>query len=260
MITKTSKAYALIAIVPLLLVGFQGNALASHSSSYDGDEVDDALNSMESYVTINNKKIAKIDKSQAKADGISKKEIKIVSEFIKMQNKMINKIHDDPNAKLKMDDKEKEKFKKFFEKAKKGELKNRNEINLISWFDFLLPTVSAADVCGGSEQNPHPAATYSVTGSYATFQAGVAALPSTYHQVPSYASENSGYDYADWVTAYGCADGVFREQTIVYDLDNDGDWQHHNHHAPAEPNPEVLGYWWPVYWWSSYTSWWHDNF
>lgn len=261
MTNKTTKGYAILAIVPLLLAGFGGNAYAiPQSTSYSAEVVDDVLYELKPYVTVNDKKIAKLDVFKAMKNGISNGSIIIGFEFIKMQNKMIQDIHDNPDAKMKIDKKDIDKFKKFFEKAQKGELKKRNAIKFLSFLDFILPTVLAEDVCGGSEDNPHPKATYTVTGSYDTFQDGKAALSSGYSQVPGYASENSGYDFADWVTAYGCADGVFRDQTIIYDLDNDGDWQHHSHNNPSEPNPEVLGYYWPVYWWSGYTYWWHDNF
>ena len=41
MTTRTTKTYALFAIVPLLLAGFGGNSIASaQSTSYNADKVD----------------------------------------------------------------------------------------------------------------------------------------------------------------------------------------------------------------------------
>ena len=60
MTTKTTKTYALFAIVPLLLAGFGGSALAApQSTSYSADAVDDAFDALKPYVTVDDKQKSK---------------------------------------------------------------------------------------------------------------------------------------------------------------------------------------------------------
>jgi len=253
-VKNTTKAYALFAIVPLLLVGFGGNAFAvPQSNSYSASEVEYALEALTPYVTINDKKIAKIDVSEAKANGVSNEYLKIVQEYLKLQNKMIQDVHDDPTKKMKVSKEGKEKFTKFHEKVRKEGFKDKTVQT--SFLDSLLPLAYATHLC--NVDGPHSQPDVKYTGSYATVQAAINALPSSYHKVEEYASAFE-HDYADWVSAYFCADGVFRYQVSIVDQGNNGDYQHRESLAPGEPNPEVLDYWWPVYWWGFYVYEWHN--
>ena len=126
MTTKTTKAYALFAMVPLLLTGFGGSAFATpQSTSYSADAVDDAFDALKPYVTVNDKQIAKIDVSKAKTNGVSKEAIKIGQEYIRIQNKMIQDINDDPTKRMKISDEDNDKFKKYFDKVRHEGLKDR---------------------------------------------------------------------------------------------------------------------------------------
>ena len=238
MTTKTIKSYALFAMVPLLLAGFGGNAFAApESTSYSAEAVNDAFDAIKPYVTINDEKIASIDVREATKKGISNEDIKNSKEFLRMQNKMIQDIHDNPEAKMVISNEDQEKFSKFFDGVR------NNEVGDV--------TIASCNYNG-----PHDQPDVTTTGSYSSRTAAVDALSSGYNQVPAYASGNHPDDYADWVSAYGCADGIFRYQTIVFDAGSD--WQHSNQHSPGEPNPEVLAYGWPVWWWSGYVYTWHN--
>ena len=253
MTTKTTKAYALFAMVPLLLAGFGGNAFAvPQSTSYSADAVDDALNALNPYVTVNDNQIAKIDVSKAKANGVSKEAIKIGQEYLKFQNKMIQDIHDDPTKKMKVSEEGKEKFRKYFDKVKTVGLKDRTIKT--GFLDYVIPLAYASHGC--NYNGPHPQPTVTETGSYTDRTAAINALSSGYNQVPDYASSNEPDDFADWIIAYNCFDGIFRYQTIVFD--DGSDWKHSNQHSPGEPNPEVLAYTWPVWWWAFYVEGWHN--
>lgn len=252
MTTKTTKAYALFAMVPLLLAGFGGSAFAStQSTSYSADAVDDAFGALKPYVTVNDKQIAKIDVSKAKANGISNEAIEIGQDYIRIQNKMIQDIHDDPTKKMQISDEDSDKFKKFFDKIRHQGLKDRTiQTNFL---ESVIPLAYATHAC--DYDGPHDQPSTDFTGSYSSAQAGINDLPSSFDEVSWYASAFT-YDYHDWILAYGCADGIFRYQTAI--VGSGTDWEHRENHSPGEPNPEVLEYGWPVWWWGNYVYNWHN--
>ncbi len=64
----------------------------------------------------------------------------------------------------------------------------------------------------------------------------------------------------------GCTSGEFRDEWNVYNppgshtvngITSTG-WYTLNHNN--EPNPEVLSYSSPTYWWVGFVSYWHDNY
>lgn len=235
MTTKTTKSYALFAMVPLLLAGFGGSAFAA-PTSYSADAVDAAFNAIKPYVTIDDKQIVNIDVKKAIANGVSGKYIKISQEFLEMQNKMIQDINDDPTAKMTVSNEDQGKFSEFFDKVKN---KGLDDVTTLA--------------CNYNGPHNQPSTNYS--GDYSSAQAGIDDLPSSYDEVSWYASAFV-HDYHDWIVAYGCADGVFRYQTSI--VGSGTDWEHRENHSPSEPNPEVLEYSWPVWWWGGYVTTWHN--
>ena len=249
-----TKAYALLAVVPLLMAGFGGNVFATPQSvEYTITEVEDALASLQPHVTIDEKKIGKIDVKKARANGLDEKTIKIGKEYLQYQNAMIKEIHENPDKKMKISDEGKKKFKKFNDKVRKEGFKDRTI--KIRFLDYVLPLAYADHKCNVDGPHPQPDSKY--VGNYSTAQAAIDALPNTYEKVSEYAAAFE-HDYHDWVIAYNCFDGVFRYQTSIVDQHNDGDYQHRENHSPGEPNPEVLEYLWPVWWWGFYVEEWHD--
>lgn len=113
---------------------------------------------------------------------------------------------------MKVSDEDKEKFKKFFDKVKTSGLKERTIKT--SFLDYVIPLAYASH-CNYNGSCSQPSVT--TTGSYTDRTAAVNALSSGYNQVAAYASGNYPDDYYDWVEAYGCADGIFSYQTIVFD-------------------------------------------
>ena len=226
---------------------------SAKSSSYDADTVDNAFDKLQPYVKVDSMKKASIDTTTAKKNGIDDKSIQIVQEYIDMQNKFIQDILDNPDKQATIDEERKEKFKDFFNKVKYVGLQNR-DAHHTHYLDFILPQAFATHLCnyGG----PHPQPGLSFTGNYSDRAAAVNALGSGYSQVPDHASHHEPDDFHDLVSAYFCANGVFRYQTIVFE-NNAGIWQHSNHHSPGEPNPDILNYNWPVWWWGIYATAWH---
>lgn len=236
MTTKTIKSYALFAMVPLLLAGFGGIAFAaSQSTSYSADTVEDALNAVGPYVTTNDNKLSKIDVAEAKKNRVSNVDIKIGIEYLTLQNKVIRDIHNDSVGKMTADQ---NRFTGFFDTVR----------------DTGLSSVTTLS-CNYNGPHSQPSTIY--TGSYSTVQAAINDLPNSYDEVSGYAAAFDD-DWHDWVSAYGCADGIFRYQSSIVDHDNSGDFEHRENHSPGEPNPEVLEYGWPVWWWGGYVWNWHN--
>ncbi len=77
------------------------------------------------------------------------------------------------------------------------------------------------------------------------------------HQVQVPWSADPENDYAITVDAYGCRWGKFREQdTIGYNV-TALKWTYDI--SLPEPNPELLSYVWPTWWWGIYVRWWHNT-
>ena len=111
------------------------------------------------------------------------------------------------------------------------------------------------DVCGGSWDNPHdcPLRLNSEVYRYTKDEIEDYILSQGFHLVPKYASYSYGDDYAKVVSANGCDGGPFRHQ--AWPSQSGSDWTYR--YQTPEPNPEILSYTWPVYWWGSYVTWWH---
>lgn len=164
---------------------------------------------------------------------------------------MIQRIHDNPNERMYVADEDYEGLQAFRESVKEGKQRNEDVAELLG-----VQFASAEDVCGGSGSNPHTQPPNTTSGTWSTGTAAINALPSSYHQVPFYASYNYGNDYHDPKTLYNCTADSFCYQSIAYE-ESDGVWMHSEHHSPGEPNPEVLAYTWPVWWWGGYVYDWH---
>lgn len=112
-----------------------------------------------------------------------------------------------------------------------------------------------AEACGGGYDNPHTCPPRLDSGIYRDTRDDIEdyLLDNGFHLVPSYASYDYGDDFAKVVSAYGCGGGPFRHQ--AWPSPSGSVWTYR--YQTPEPNPEVLSYWWPAYWWGPYVYWWH---
>ena len=241
MITKTTKTILFAAIIAAMILPFSSMDYANADKKnqdevYDGTQVKEAFILLDPYMTVTEERQITFDKKAAKEAGLSKKVIKFGKEYSELQNDMIKKVKKGDNVKL---DKEKsKKFDKFFNKVKEG--------NTSFSLQSLIPVAYAAN-CNywGPHNQPDAVAG---TASFTPITNYLVYLG--YHQVQKPYSGDPSIDYAKDVTAFGCDDGVFREQAIIrsaltYDTYN------------PEPNPEVFSYDWPAWWWGPYVLAWH---
>lgn len=248
MITKKLKAslFALLVMavaVPAASVGFANEV-------YSAKQVDIALKELQPFVELDDSKIGTLDAKAAKENGVSDESVQIASEFLKAQNNMIQRIHDNPNQRMYLAEEDYAKFSDYSRSIEEGKQRGENPAKVLG-----IQLAYAEDVCGGSGENPHPQPDTTFSGPWSTESAAINALPGGYYLVPYYASYNYGADYHDPRTLYNCTTDSFRYQSIIFE--DDGDWYHSEHHSPGEPNPEVLAYTWPVWWWGGYVADWH---
>lgn len=246
--TKTIKA--ILFVVLAVAVAIPAASTVSAKEVYSSQQVDTALKEVQPFVTLDEKKIGTLDIQSAKEKGVSDESIKIASEFLNAQNNMIQRIHDNPNQRMYLDETDYENFREYSESIRQGKLQGEDPAKLLG-----IKFAYAEDVCGGSGENPHPQPSTTTSGPWASRTAAVSALPGGYYLVPYYASYNYGDDYHDPRTLYSCTTDSFRYQSIVYE--DGGYWYHSEHHSPGEPNPEVLAYTWPVWLWGGYVADWH---
>ncbi len=128
------------------------------------------------------------------------------------------------------------KFEKFFESVAEGNNTSQE----------------SGDVCGGSQNNPHPCPPWNNSGIYKNSRTAIVnyLLSIGFHQTAWYASYNNN-DYTKGCDAYGCSSPIFRTQAIIFQ--SDSLWSYRT--QTPEPNPEIFSYTWPVWWWGSYVQW-----
>ncbi len=256
--TCIKNVLSLLALAVLLPVGVS-SVYADEVERYEVAKVSEAIREITPYLILGEDKLVHFikDKNDIPLDP---KLIEIATDMIEMQNSFISQAIANPNVKPTIDDELREKFSDVVREIQ--DKKNRPVVSETSGWDWMLPEAFAShsilNVCGGSEDHPHPEPRieqkiYSEIGSLNTHL-----LDQGYHLADFYAStlewgQDRDYTKIVIVDKYGCGSGPFRDQALITS------WNTYNHQSP-EPNPEVLRYGWPVWWWPSYVSWWHANF
>lgn len=250
--TNTKKVFFAIAIAAIATLSFSvmQSAEANTEKSYGYNDVVSAIRDITPYVALDENGLVEFT-TPVKEIPLDSKTIEIAEDYITLQNSFIRQARDNPNERPELDEKLTEKFSDFVKEIKDTEI--RSGI-MPSGLAVLLPEAYAAwgDVCGGSIANPHPVPPiYSITVPSGTARDHL--INNGYHLVEGYASLNDGNDYAKHVSAYGCSNGEMRTQGIVTSSTT------YSHQSP-EPNPEVLSYPSPAWWWALYVAAWHVQY
>jgi len=256
MTTKTILFASLIVamILPFSAMNF-AEADSANNEKYTAEDIKNAMQKAGSYITQEDN-IVIFDSNTAK-QTMSNHEIKIIKDFVKMQNDYVEKVKENPNKKHSFDSEINSKFSELKKQVKKS----KSQINDVDYISkWILPEAFAwTDVCGGSFDNPHDEyekKTIYSTSSQSTAVSIVEAWG--YVSVAPYASDPTEWfnpnslDYGREMSYYNCNFGAFRDQIV---LDNDGDWDFNK--QIKEPNPSFLDYASPVWWWIWYTAEWH---
>jgi len=237
-INKTTKTILFASLITAMILPFSEMNYAEAEEVYDGTKVKESFIQLDPYMTVTDEKKILFDIKSAKENGLDKKIIKIGKEYTKLQNDMIDSLKSEDKTNLTLDEKQVKKFEKFFKKIKNGDD--------ALFTQSTIPTIYTAS-CNvwGPHAQPNAVdetATFTPIATYLIYNG--------YHQVQVPYSANPSIDYAKKTTAYGCENGVFREQALIrssvtYDTYN------------PEPNSEVFDYVWPSWWWGPYVLAWH---
>ena len=132
------------------------------------------------------------------------------------------------------------------------------EIDSLFSPSFKYTTLSLGEACGGGYDNPHPCPPREDSGVYRNTKDKIKnyLLSHGFHVVPGYATYSYGDDFAKVVSAYGCDWGPFRHEAWPVQI---GSRWTYKYQTP-EPNPEILSYTWPAWWWGAYVNWWHRSY
>ena len=279
--------FATIAAVLLIPLGTDGAYAAGlggeAQAAYELGDIERAFSVMEEYVTYNHDKNISFDVVTALRDGsTSQLDVDIALEFAMHSNRIINATRgsltqtnelEANNIELvrALQEFEEGRFRSMFG-DKVGPIGSASGImpalheqtdaltssTLASPENALQETShrarSHSTACGGSFQSPSPEPPVIPKRWFSSEDGAERHLTSNgYHRVPQYASANYGNDFAKTTSAYGCNNGEMRSQAIVF---QSGIYWRHSTQSP-EPNPEILSYDWPVYWWGAYVAWWH---
>ncbi len=106
--------------------------------------------------------------------------------------------------------------------------------------------------------SPHPCPPRGNSGVYRNTKDEIKnyLLSHGFHVVPGYATYSYGDDFAKVVSAYGCDWGPFRHE--AWPVQSGSRWTYK--YQTPEPNPEILSYTWPAWWWGAYVNWWHRSY
>ncbi|MCJ8306930.1 MAG: hypothetical protein HRU07_07785 [Nitrosopumilus sp.] len=241
--SKIIKTILFASLIAVMVLSFSSMDYAEADGKrqgevYDGKEVKDAFVNLDPYMTVAEDKKIYLNEKAAMEDGISKRDIKLGLEYIELQNTMMRKIQAGTATYATLDKEKAKKFEKFFSIVKEGE---------DDPFEKSIFPVAYGAWCNvwGPHYQPNPVsktATFTPISNYLVYR--------DYHQVQEPWTFNSEIDYAKKIVAYGCDNGVFREQAIIrstvgYSVYN------------PEPNPEITTYMWPTWWWGPYVYSWH---
>lgn len=237
------------AILVLLALGADAQAA---DAKYEPTEIKDAFEKADPYVTQDFRHMLHFDPDAVKR-AMTPRQIQIIGDFVALNNDYVEKVRGNPDQKHEFDKGLEEKFSKLRDQIGKSREEQQDGT------DWVLPKAFAyADVCGGSMGNPHKEYSKMVVHTESDENAARQIVESLgYHEVSLYASNPLGWfhtlDYAKMTLEYNCNFGAFRNQIV---LERSGDhWVFKK--QIKEPNPEFLDYASPVWWWTTYTAWWH---
>ena len=226
---------------------------------YEFDEIMNAITKADPHVREFSKMLI-FDITSAK-DTMSDKEILIINDFVEMHNQYIVDIKTDPDSYHEYDPELEAKFAEL----RKQIQKSLTEVDHVS--NLVLPEAFAVfgeEVCGGGYDNHHVEYQMKKVKEESSRDDAISTLEDhDYDPVPNYAlypgaqtriDAGELIDYAKRLSVYGCNEGAFRTEAVATVGGTWDIWISKN-----EPNPDVLSYSSPVWWWTFYVHTWHGT-
>ncbi len=188
------------------------------------------LDKLNRYMKIDRNNSIHFDIKSAIEDGLPPRVIYFGLKAEKVINKMIYEV-------------------KTYEKVSEETIR---EIDALFGPSFKYTSLSWGEACGGGYDNPHPCPPRESSGIYRDTKDEIKEylLSQGFHVVPRYATYSYGDDFAKVVSAYGCDWGPFRYE--AWPVQSGAKWTYQ--YQTPEPNPEILAYRWPAWWWGPLTG------
>ena len=206
-------------------------------------------------------------KKQMRKDGVSHDDIKIMSQWAKLNNKIMNVMGTGNQKKIDM----------VVEKAQSGKFRLLTDATTtapregaVGQTNVNYWSLTACGITYGQTSHENPPITINKNdyGKKANLQAAL--VSDGYHQIPlpwtDYGDVGLDYGKKNTTGVGGCNEGEFRNQNFIYSntvthvyggITSSG-W--HTLQQLNEPNPEINTYDAPTFWWDVYTTFWHyDN-
>ena len=243
---------------------FNGIQHTEAEEEYTRAQIDTAFTNTENYI-IHDLQTSNMsfDEVQMKADRVSKQDIKIVLEFAELNNGLMDLIANENSTEAEIKD--------YFASLDEGQFKQLfNPSQHAKSYTGSYFSLTACGITFGVTAHEHDGADNGLSGysSLSSIQDAVEADGYYQVQYPWADLRNVGVDYSKINTTGfgGCTDGEFRDEWNIYDDSRDHidayrtseGWHTLNH--DNEPNPELLDYFSPTYWWGGFVSYWHDHY
>ncbi len=266
MLAKVSTVLFALLIATLLVPTMIDSASAA--KTYTREQVDRAFFNADDNISFNDKNKMKVDVKSMKESGMPKKEIKIVKQYARLHNALIKAMISENDTLIAI---------------AKTNLHDGKFAMVFNDTAYQAPPPGGVTGAGFWDSSAC-GITNGVTSTYPP-------TPTLYIGTNGHASQsnietwlrNNGqhivnWPYADWgdlvyaeknITGQGsCTNGEFRDEWNVYEPDalpglvlggvTASGWYTLNH--DNEPNPEVLDYSPPTYWWIGFVVYWHDHY
>ena len=157
------------------------------------------------------------------------------------------------------------KLKGKFVELEKQVQKSLTEVDYITnWVLLEAFAYFGQEVCGGGFDNHHIEYTIKEVKEESSREDAISTLEDNdYAPIPAYAlypgaqariDDGTLVDYAKRLSVYNCNEGAFCTEARATE---DGTWDIWV--AKNEPNPEVLSYASPIWWWTFYVNTWHGT-
>jgi hypothetical protein len=250
--TKIQLVLAVILAAAFLGSGISYPATTTIAETYADEQfsaeyLQSVFTEIDPFVAINDDKSLTFDQEAALKSGVDPDDVIVGIEFTEIQNKLMILIKEDGFGSAKIDKQQIKKFEPFFERVATETGLSISPSSNSSLLEF---------VCGGGPDSPHPCPDPVNSTIFYTTRGGIEYYLESqgYHQTYPYAGDI--YDWTLGCGHFGCSSPTFRTHARVFTTG--GLWTYWTQHP--EPNPEILNYSWPAYWWGSYVYWWHTEY
>lgn len=259
---KNVKTIMFASLIMAMILPFSGmnyaNADEQTITPYTLEEIDSAFTNSEGYVIYTETNRMIVLEKQMKQDGVSEDDIKIMSHWAKVNNKMMkaNESGDRELVNQAFDIEREGKFQVFFNSEVTPIDPNNPQPTPMNYFSS-----SACGITFGQTSHPHVRAELGLSGYSSQSDVQQVLVDMGYEPVWVPATDPAlvyrDYSKTNWTGVGGCDNGEFRDQHVIYPDIPENAYAWYTMTNMNEPNPNLTHYPAPTYWWNTYVIGWH---